>query len=359
MNATPTTALAKPVLEVIEKGKQGFFDRLPKDIDRERLWLGLVTLVQKRTDIAECDPKSIIIAGYEAAEIGINLNPALGLGYVVPYKNIAQFQLGYRGMIQKGYEVGAMKLIFAEVVYENDSFRRVLAPVRTVEHVPPVGDRGKPIGAYAFVELRDGGIDFEYMTAEQIKRHRDHSKNANSLMWTTFWEEGWRKTPIRVLFKRIPLSSAGMEKFVEIIGNDTAKDYDFDVTPPPPPEIRRASESEKQAGTAETGPSGSLSTTVAAQAPAQASAKGRGRGKGTPDPESSSNSPAEAKAATPILADAGDVQKAWKRLYGAGWDAGGVKKFLEAKGFPAIKSVPKDQLEALLVEMESGGPAPW
>lgn len=353
MSTQQPNALARRevILEVVNKGKQGFIDRLPKDIDAERLFLGLVTLVQKRPDIAECDPSSIIIAGYEAAEIGINLNPALGLGYVVPYKGIATFHLGYRGMIQKGYEMGVAKLIFAEVVYDKDHFRRVLAPVRTVEHIPANGDRGEPIGAYSFVELRDGGIDFEYMTKEQIMRHRKHSKNPDSMMWTTFWEEGWRKTPIRVHFKRIPLTSSGMERFAEMIGRDNEKDFDFE--PPPTsqaPEIRRATpppvakqpESPQDAATE--------GTTAVQDDP-----KPKGRGKRQPDAEKPAEGPPEAKSAP--LASKEDIERFWKKAFSAGWSAYEVKKHLEAKGYAdgKVANVPSDLIDGILREMESGG----
>jgi recombination protein RecT len=359
-----TAALAKPVLEVIEKGKQGFFDRLPKDIDRERLWLGLVTLIQKRPDIAECDPKSIIIAGYEAAELGINLNPALGLGYVIPYKGIAQFQLGYRGMIQKAYEMGVAKLIFAEVVYEKDQFRRVLAPMRTLEHVPPAlsADRGAAIGSYSFIELRDGAVDFEVMTKEQIQRHQAHSKYPDSLMWKTFWEEAWRKTPLRIHFKRIPLSSAGIEKFAELIFKDAEKDFDFDIpdTNAPLAEIRRAPAPSTMIS-AESVPNSSPAPSVPSQPPTEMHAKGRGKGKRPSEAESAPERPAEPKAAEAESAASAmpspqDVEKFWRTAYGYGWGAYEVKKFLEKKGIPegAIKNCPIDRIPALLQEMEAG-----
>lgn len=349
---TPNTALAKSTLETVQSAKAGFLARLPKDIDGDRLFLGLVTLVQKRPDIAECDPKSIIIAGYEAAEIGINLNPALGLGYVVPYKGIAVFMLGYRGMQQMAYAGGAVKQIFAEVVHEADHFRRVLAPVRTLEHIPANGDRGKPIGAYAFVELRDNGIDFEYMTEEQIMRHRKHSKNPDSMMWTTFKEEGWRKTPIRVLFKRLPLTSVGMEKFVEIIGRDNEKEFEpFDQPPAAPVEIRRAVRIEPP--NENTGPAAPVEVPSTASEAPNAGTRGRGKGK---RPAEAAKAPVEAVAV--VLCDAQDIEKAWRRLFSAGWAAYEVKDFLAGKGIAdgKIANVPKDQLEGLLLAMESGTP---
>jgi hypothetical protein len=39
-------------------------------------------------------------------------------------------------------------------------------------------------------------------------------------MWTKFWEEAWKKTAIRILAKRLPLSNPGMEGLAEIIERD-------------------------------------------------------------------------------------------------------------------------------------------
>lgn len=367
MSQPPSTALAtkqkEHVLEVVQKGKAGFLDRLPTNIDRDRLWLGLVTLIQKRDDIAACDPSSIIIAGYEAAEIGINLNPALGLGYVVPYKGIAQFQLGYRGMIQKAYEYGVAKLIFAEVVYKGDHFKRVLAPTRKLEHEPPSGDRQEAVGAYSFVELRDGSQDFEYLTKEQIARHRNHSKNPDSLMWKTFWEEGWRKTPIRVHFKRLPLTSAGLERFAELVFKDSEKEFEFDASFPdaPTPEIRRAAPPEVtgSAETPKTGPDNPVNTPGASQASSQEAPKGRGKGKTAKAPEESLNTapkPESEKPSPSAFPTDDEIAEIWKKLYGIGWGAYEVKRFLQKKGFEhgSFKQIPKAEIATLLSEMESG-----
>src|SRR5262249_35417470 len=38
--------------------------------------------------------------------------------------------------------------------------------------------------------------------------------------WTKFHEEGWRKTPIRILAKRLPLSNPGMEALAEVVERD-------------------------------------------------------------------------------------------------------------------------------------------
>lgn len=236
--ATQTNELAtrqKPaVLQAIEQALPQFAGRLSKNLPNgmtaEKFMFGVATAVQKNPALLECDAKSVLLAAYEAAEIGINLNPSLQLGYLIPYGKQAQFQLSYRGMIQKGYESKAIRNFFAEVVYANDKFERQLAPKRNLFHAPADGERGEAIGAYALVEFVTGNIEFEYLTKEQIDRHRNHSKQPDSLMWKKFWEEGWRKTPIRVLAKRLPLTNPELEVLAEAIERDATQDLEPEPT---------------------------------------------------------------------------------------------------------------------------------
>ena len=120
----------------------------------------------------------------------------------------------------------------AEVVYEGDKFERQFAPKRNLFHAPSDGERNKTnaLGAYAIVTFVDGSLDWEYLTREQIERRHEKSKAKDSLMWTSFWEEGWRKTAIRVLAKRLPMQSEAMEHLVEVIHRDMENDEGI-VTP--------------------------------------------------------------------------------------------------------------------------------
>src|SRR5665213_957681 len=168
--ASQSAIVKRPVLELIQASKAQFEGRLPEGMTAERFMFGLATAVQKTAALASCDPKTVILAAYEAAELGINLSPSLQLGYIIPYGNSAQFQISYRGLLQKAYETGCLSSFYAEVVYEHDLFSREYAPKRMLHHMPPqapdrVG-RGEPIGAYALVEFKDGHFDWEYLTKE-------------------------------------------------------------------------------------------------------------------------------------------------------------------------------------------------
>ncbi len=104
----------------------------------------------------------MLLAAYEAAELGISLSPTLQLGYIIPYGGKAQLQISWRGLVQRAYQTGCVRAFYAEMVHEHDKFERQYAPKRNVFHAPAEGARGEEIGAYALVEFQSGAIDWEY-----------------------------------------------------------------------------------------------------------------------------------------------------------------------------------------------------
>jgi recombination protein RecT len=212
--------IKRPVVQLIKESAPEFAKRLPATADPTKWTMQLATLVQKNTDLLNCDPGSLLLAAYEAAELGVSLSPTLHLGYLIPYHGRAQFQISWRGLVQRAYQTGCVRAFYAEVVYERDKFERQYAPKRNIFHAPAEGDRGEEIGAYALVEFKDGSLDWEWADKKLIERHRKHSKQPDSVMWTSFHEEAWKKTAIRILAKRLPISNPGMEALAEVIERD-------------------------------------------------------------------------------------------------------------------------------------------
>jgi len=226
--ATATGIVKRPVVQLIKESTGEFAKRLPSSADATKWTMQLATAVQKNPDLLECEPSSLLLAAYEAAELGVSLSPTLQLGYLIPYKGKAQFQISWRGLVQRAYGTGCVKAFFAEVVYANDKFERQFAPRKNLFHAPADGDRGEELGAYALVEFKDGTIDWEWTDKKLIERHRKHSKQQDSLMWREFHEEAWKKTAIRILAKRLPLSNPGMEALAEVIEKDSQAEMELE-----------------------------------------------------------------------------------------------------------------------------------
>jgi recombination protein RecT len=149
-----------------------------------------------------------------AAQLGVEPNSALGQAYILPYKNKgvyeAQFQLGYKGLIDLAYRSGEVELVQAHVVYENDEFEWEYGLDPKLHHKPARVDRGAPIIVYAMFKTKSGGYGFEVMSIEDVKVHAaKYSKAFHSdySPWKTSFEEMAKKTVLKRVLKYAPLRS--------------------------------------------------------------------------------------------------------------------------------------------------------
>lgn len=346
------------VEKFINQAQNNIVSRLPKGVDPDRFVLGLMTAIQKSKlyakdgkSLQDCDPQNVLLAAYEAAEAGCPLNPSLQLGWLIPYGADCNFQPSYRFFIQRAYETKEVKRFFAEVVYKGDKFSRQFAPDRTLIHMPGDGERvlANRLGAYAYIEFNDGVVDFEYLTNEQIDRHRKASKQQNSMKWVEFWEEGWRITPIRVLAKRLPLRTRQMEDLVELVNRDTERDLVIPIDEIAEPTLpRRASEAPKPA----TQEAAKSETAKPAQSESQETAKAE------------TAKPAEGASQAGMFPDAqsGDaaisteaIQAFWKKAMEAGWKRNEVQKYIETTfKKSSMKELTGTELQKLYQVVESG-----
>ena len=355
--AEQTKKTDNPVVAMIHQAKPNLIARLPQGIDRDRFFLGILTAIQKSKanskegqSLADCDPNSVLLAAYDAAEVGCSLSPSLQLGWLINYGGQAQFQPSYRFFIQKAYETGEVKTFYAECVYACDKFERQFAPKRNLFHAPGDGERSRKtiIGAYSFIEFTDGTVDWEYLTTEQIERHRNHSKQPNSMKWMAFFEEGFRITPIRVIAKRLPLKNRNLEGLVEIVNRDAERDLDIAVDQILEPSIpRRMPETEKPAEKSE--PAETAATEKPKEEPKSASKE--------PEKAAAASTQANATPAGSMFAEGdqdpyvtpAEIQDFWNKAFGANWKKPEVVKFIkETYKVEALKDMRKSQLASAL-----------
>lgn len=199
---------------MLEKSKDQIQLALPRHMTAERMIRVAMTAVQRQPKLLECTPLSVVGAVVEASQLGLEPDGILGQAYLVPYFNNktkrveAQLQPGYRGLIALARRSGEVSTIYAELVYEADTFKISKGDSPKLKHEPnyDAEDRGKLRGAYAVVIYKDGGKDFEYMPLAELDKIRQQSKAAQFGPWQTHPEEMYRKCPIRRLAKRLPLS---------------------------------------------------------------------------------------------------------------------------------------------------------
>ncbi len=217
--APPAQKPARPIdtlRDLLEKSKGQLEMALPSHLTPERMIRVALTAVQRQQALLDCSPVSIVSCVMQAAELGLELTGPLGHCYMVPRWNgktkckDATFQVGYRGLIALAFRSGMVSHFNAHEVCANDSFAFAYGTDQYVKHVPSMEDRGPVIAYYATFRTKDGASDFEVMSRKDVEAHRDrYSKKPQfgEWVWETAFDEMAKKTVIRRLAKRAPLSS--------------------------------------------------------------------------------------------------------------------------------------------------------
>src|SRR5690606_23274926 len=121
---------------------------------------------------------------------------------------IVQYMPMIGGILKKIRNSGELLTIAAHVVYERDQFEYALGDDERIEHRPYLGDdRGKPIAVYAVAKTKDGGVYREVMTVGEVEAVRAVSRAKDKGPWIDWWTEMARKTVLRRLSKRLPMST--------------------------------------------------------------------------------------------------------------------------------------------------------
>ena len=200
---------------------------LPSVMTPERFSRIAMTAVTQNPQLGECTPQSFIGALLTAAQLGLEPNTPLGQAYLIPFYNgkiktlEAQFQLGYKGLIELAHRSGELKSIEAHIVYENDVFEYELGLEPKLKHVPAMKNRGGIAWVYALYRLNSGGFGFEVMSFEDVENHKKkYSKAAGKGFspWQTSWEEMAKKTVVKKALKYAPLKT----DFVRAMAEDEA-----------------------------------------------------------------------------------------------------------------------------------------
>ena len=210
---------------------------LPSVITPERFTRIVLSAISVNPKLGSCTPASFMGAMMTSAQLGLEVNTPLGQAYVLPYNNRgtleAQFQLGYKGLIDLAYRSGEIEIIQAHIVRENDEFSCEYGLEPHLTHKPADGERGEPVKAYAVFKTKSGGYGFEVMTMDEIRKHAakySQSYNSSFSPWKTNFEEMAKKTVLKKVLKYAPLKSDFVRAAVqdEVIKKDLSADM-YDV----------------------------------------------------------------------------------------------------------------------------------
>ncbi len=160
--------------------------------------------------LQKCDPMAVVKECLKAAQLHLPLIKSLGYAYVVPYKNVPTFTVGWKGLVQLAQNTGKYKYINADAVYEGEevSFDRLSGAIT----ISGKATSDKAIGYFAYIELLNGFTKVVYMTREEMEAYgKKYSRAYNNGPWQTDFDAMARKTVLRKVLKFGPASTQMMQ----------------------------------------------------------------------------------------------------------------------------------------------------
>lgn len=212
--ATATHDPKSSLRALLEKSKPSFAAVLPRHLTPDRLLKLAMAAVSKDTKLLTCTQTSILQAVMTSAELGLEPNTPLGLGYILPFRNAqtgqneATFIVGFKGLVRLAYQSGEVESWYAETIYERDRYLVRLGSEPRLDHEPCMsGDRGGPVAFYSVVKFKGSAERaFLIMTKADIEKIRARSKQPNGPAWSGSYDEMAKKTVMRRHSKVLPLS---------------------------------------------------------------------------------------------------------------------------------------------------------
>lgn len=128
----------------------------------------LIAMCDSDANLAACEPGALMKCAMNATALNLPLNKNLGYAYIIPYKNVPSFQIGYKGIIQLAIRTGAYKYINATEVREGEIRRNKITGELTIIGEFP---SKKVVGYISYLELMSGFTASLYMSEDQIEEH--------------------------------------------------------------------------------------------------------------------------------------------------------------------------------------------
>ncbi|NSZ73297.1 hypothetical protein G6L74_06010 [Agrobacterium tumefaciens] len=202
----------------LEKMSDQFAAALPSHIKPEKFQRVVMTAVLSDPDVLKADRKSLMESAIRAAQDGLLPDKREGAFVVFNTKvkidgrdhwvKAVQWMPMVGGIIKRIHQSGEIKMLTARVVYGGDHFRTWIDD--TGEHIEyePSQDQDTNIvlRVFAMATTVDGAVYVEPLSSKDVEKIRNVSKQKDRGPWSDWWEEMAKKSAIRRLAKRLPLS---------------------------------------------------------------------------------------------------------------------------------------------------------
>ncbi len=185
--------------------------------------------------IATTNPTSLRNAIVNVAAIGISLNPASKLAYLVPRDKSVCLDISYMGLMHIAQQSGAVKWCQSDIVRRMDTFRRQgIAAEPLHEYDSFATDRGDIVGVYSVVKTDDGDFLTHTMRIADVFNIRDRSSawiaftkdSSKRCPWVTDEEEMVKKTCVKQASKYWPRRER-LDNAIQYLNTELGEGIDF------------------------------------------------------------------------------------------------------------------------------------
>jgi recombination protein RecT len=182
----------------------------------------LLQIVNGSKYLQDADPGTVMNAAMMSAVLQLPIHPSLGYAYIVPYKGEAQFQIGWKGLVQLAQRSGQYLEINVVEVYKNQ-FISFNALTEELQGDFNVDGQGEIVGYCAYFKLANGFRKVTYWSKEKVLQHaKKYSQAYRSDKGITPWKdkdqfhEMAKKTVLKNTLTKWGPMSIDMQKAVTI-----------------------------------------------------------------------------------------------------------------------------------------------
>ncbi len=207
----------------------------------------LVSAVSQNPQLSQCNQMSIFSAALTGEALNLAPSPQLGYYYLVPFKDkkkgmVAQFQIGYKGLIQLALRTGqyadldVMEILDGEYLGRDSSTGKFMFSFISDEEER----QGREvIGYMAYFELLNGFKKTMYWSKQKMEAHakeysQGYRKDLKEGTAYTFWSKDFNNMAYKTMLKQLlskwaPLST---ELQTAIVNDQGIKDKNDVITYP-------------------------------------------------------------------------------------------------------------------------------
>lgn len=213
--------------------------------------ISVLQIVNSNELLAKCEPISIYNVACVAASLDLPLNNNLGYAYIIPYKQkyvakevnnkgvavdvwkekyVAQFQIGYKGLVQLAHRTNQYKGCSVTEIYEGQLIASNPLKGNTYDFSKRISDT--IIGFAAYFSLNSGFEKDIYVPIDEVIKHgKRYSKSFDSGLWKTDLVKMGCKTVLKLLLSKYGPLSIEMQKAVKfdqaVVNDEKTEDITY------------------------------------------------------------------------------------------------------------------------------------